>query len=106
MAKARAGIYFREGKGEAEEVYGKLPVASRARLKVFLEGLLNTLAPPDPKQAAKDPEGVLSRGQYVWEPGCLVGWRVVLRPKELYPSVTRIEAYRVEVLLIHTGLEL
>jgi hypothetical protein len=95
-----AGIYFDERRGGALDVYRDLPSAKRLSLRSFLKQLLESLELPKQKGAASDPDGVLSRGEHEWEPGCRVFWRVVLRPKKLIPSMTRIDAYRVEVLLI------
>lgn len=103
MQKVKAGIYFDEARGGAQQAYAELTEARRLRLRTFLEGLLETLLPP-PKAGASAPNGVVQRDQFEWEPGCLVVWRVVLKPKQVVPSMTRIEAYRIEVLLILTDL--
>ena len=104
MPKLRAGVYFDEAKRGALDAYLELAPARRKRLKSFLYGLLESLEPLRPKDVAKFPDGVVQRGEYEWEPGCVVVWLVVLRPKESMPSLTRIKAYRVEVLLILTDV--
>ena len=103
MPKAKAGIYFEEGKGGALDAYLELSEARRLRLKAFLNRLLESLQPP-PKSKGTPLHGVVQRGEYEWEPDCLVVWRVALKPAESVPSMTRIDAYRIEVLLIRTGL--
>ena len=97
MASDPAGIYF-AGK-KAGPAYLNLPMDKRRLLREFLLGQLQTLDPPGPESKDKK---ILGRFDYEWAPGYVVHWRVVLGPREAVESVTRLSAYRIEVLLIET----
>jgi hypothetical protein len=96
-----AGIYLVK---EAEEAFYALPPDKQASLAAFLNQQRTTLRPP--KDAQRTPSRRSRRAlkdcAYEWEPGCVVYWDVNLKPKESL-SVTRISAYRIEVLEIRAG---
>jgi hypothetical protein len=95
MASEQAGIYFEKRK--AGPAYLNLPSDKRAGLRIFLQTQLDSLAKPGTPRKEKK---VLGKHKFEWAPGYVVHWRVVLGPREAVGSVTRISAYRIEVLHI------
>lgn len=106
MPKRLAKICFSEGKGGASEMYERLSIERpdrHLRLLSFLKRLQESFEPPRPDASVRRLEGTVKYA-YEWEPECVVVWQVALRPEEPMPSITRIDAYRVEVLLILTDI--
>jgi hypothetical protein len=96
-----AGIYLVK---KAEEAFYALSPDRQTRLADFLNEQRKTLKPPKKSpHTSTDPEGyALKDCAYEWEPGCVVYWDVNLKPNESALSMTHINAYRIEVLLIKT----
>jgi hypothetical protein len=100
-----AGIYLVK---QAEEAFYALPPERQTRLAAFLNEQRKTLRPPreSPRtRSGRSPARALKDCAYEWEPGCVVYWDVNLKPTEKTLSVTRISAYRIEVLEIKTDAD-